>query len=219
MYLEDSPEQDGGEPTMATRRGRPRDDAARQRILTAASALFEQRGFLGTTVADIAAEAEVAVQTIYQAYGSKVGLLGAAHDVALAGDDDPVPLAEREWFAALRDAPSAAEAWRSALEAMQLATARVAPLYAVMQAAEADADVSALLATLREQRATFSRMLVDQFAAVPGGEALDRERLADVIYAVESVESHSLLVVQRGWSLEAWREWVHDVVLREISAR
>ncbi|MDQ6524469.1 TetR/AcrR family transcriptional regulator [Nocardioides sp. LHD-245] len=203
---------------MAARRGRPRDDAARQRIVGAASALFEQRGFVGTTIVDIAAEAGVAVQTIYQAYGSKVGLLGAAHDVALAGDDDPVALAERAWFLALRDAPSPAAAWQEALAALHLGTARVAPLYAAMLAAEADPDVAGLLVAMRAQRAEFSRLLAEQVAACPGGEGLDRARLADVIYAVESVESHALLVTQRGWSVEAWRAWVCDVVLREISA-
>lgn len=183
-----------------------------------ATDLFVRQGYLATTVSDIAAASQTAVQTVYSAYGSKVGVLAATHDVAIAGDDEPVPLAEREWFLALAEAPSAADAWRSALQRMHVSTARVAPVYAVMLAAESDPDVASLLRTLRAQRAEFSRLLVDQVAARPGGEQADRTRVSDVVYATESVESYSLLVTQCGWSLEQWRDWVYDLVLRDLTS-
>lgn len=201
---------------MATRRGRPRDEAARARVLDAATALFTERGYLATTVGEIAAAAGVAVQTIYSGYGSKVGVLAACHDVALAGDDEPTPLAERDWFRGLSTHATAVEAWRAALAAMHGSTARVAPVYAAMLAAEADPDVARLMRTLREQRARFSGLLVDRIADRPGGEAVDRARLADVVYATECVETYTMLVTQRGWPLERWRDWVDAVVTREL---
>ena len=201
---------------MTVRRGRPRDEASRSRIVQSASELFERQGYLATTVGDIAAAAQTAVQTVYSAFGSKVGVLSAAHDVALAGDEEPVPLAERDWFRALSDAPSATYAWQTALEHMHVSTARVAPIYAAMMAAEADPDVALLVGALRAQRSEFSRLLVDQLAARPGGEQADRARVADIVYAAESVESYSLLVTQCGWSLDQWRDWVHDIVAREL---
>jgi AcrR family transcriptional regulator len=201
---------------VTVRRGRPRNEVARARIVEAAAELFERQGYLATTVGDIASAAQASVQTVYSAYGSKVGVLSAAHDVAIAGDDEPVPLAERGWFRDLADAPTAADAWKSALERMHVSTARVAPIYTVMTAAEADPDVASLTQTLRTQRAEFSRLLVDQVAARPGGERADRARVADLVYATESVESYSLLVTQCGWSLEQWRGWVHELVLREL---
>ncbi|WP_188111243.1 TetR/AcrR family transcriptional regulator [Nocardioides antri] len=184
--------------------------------MQAAIELFERQGYVATTVGDIAAAAQTAVQTVYSAYGSKVGVLAAAHDVALAGDEEPVPIAEREWFRALAEASTAAEAWRCALEQMQMSTARVAPIYTAMMAAEADPDVAALMRSLRAQRAEFSRLLVDQVAGRPGGEQVDRARVADLVYATESVESYSLLVTQCGWSREQWRDWVHDLVALEL---
>ena len=50
----------------APRRGRPRSEAARARILAAARALLEERGLAGVTVERIATEAGVGKPTIYR---------------------------------------------------------------------------------------------------------------------------------------------------------
>ena len=51
-------------------------EATRQAILDAARALFIERGYAGTTVADIAAVARVAVPTVYASVGTKPSILG-----------------------------------------------------------------------------------------------------------------------------------------------
>src|SRR6516225_4017003 len=79
--------------------------ATRRRIIAAATELFTRDGYLQTTMADIARLADVAVQTLYLSFGSKVAVLTAALDMAIAGDDDPVPVLERPWFARLRAEP------------------------------------------------------------------------------------------------------------------
>ena len=56
---------------------------------------------------DIAREAGVATETIYTHFASKAELLRAAGDVAVAGDDAPVPVAERPEFVALGVGPRA----------------------------------------------------------------------------------------------------------------
>jgi TetR/AcrR family transcriptional regulator, regulator of cefoperazone and chloramphenicol sensitivity len=53
----------------------------RQDILTAARRLFAERGYVATSISDIATEAEVAVQTIYTRLGSKRGMLIALIDL------------------------------------------------------------------------------------------------------------------------------------------
>jgi len=76
-----------------------RQEQAREnqrRIIDAATTLFAARGYAGTSLTEIAAAAGVAVQTVYAAFGTKVNLLARAIDVSLAGDDAPVPMAERE---------------------------------------------------------------------------------------------------------------------------
>lgn len=67
----------------------------RRAILDAAVTLFRERGWAATTLPMVAAEAGTAVDTIYSAFGSKSGLLLAAIDLAIAGDDDPTPMVDR----------------------------------------------------------------------------------------------------------------------------
>ena len=70
----------------------------REEVLAAAVTLFNEQGWAATKLADIAARAGVAVETIYSGFGSKKGLLRAAMDVAVVGDAAPVPFSEREEF-------------------------------------------------------------------------------------------------------------------------
>ena len=51
----------------------------RQQILDAAVSLFHERGYLGTTVDDVAARAGVTKRTLYHHMGSKENLLGEIH--------------------------------------------------------------------------------------------------------------------------------------------
>ena len=71
------------EPVKSTRRyesPRRREQAAatRRDILGAAQTLFENQGYAATTMAAIAAEAGVALKTVYVAFETKSGLLRVA---------------------------------------------------------------------------------------------------------------------------------------------
>src|SRR6187401_936607 len=73
----------------------------REEVLRAASRLFSDTGWAGTTLAAIAEEAGVSVETIYNGFGSKKALLREAMDVAVVGDTEPLAYIERPEFAAL----------------------------------------------------------------------------------------------------------------------
>src|SRR3954447_27046908 len=81
----------------------------RRRIVEAATSVFLRRGYAGATVRAIAAEAGVSVPTVELAFGTKARLLRAAIDVAIAGDDDAVPVLDRSWTSAAIAATSADE--------------------------------------------------------------------------------------------------------------
>src|SRR6476646_9938325 len=93
-----------------------------QRVIVAAAArLFLERGYHATSVGRIATEAGVAVQTIYNAIGSKRDVLSRVLDFAAAGDRAPVPVPQfmREQAEAEPDPrrilEQLVEFWRSAL--------------------------------------------------------------------------------------------------------
>lgn len=68
----------------------------REEVLAAAVQLFDASGWAATTIAGVAAEAGVAVETIYSGFGSKKAVLRAAMDAAIVGDARPIPFADRE---------------------------------------------------------------------------------------------------------------------------
>src|SRR5687768_9797810 len=68
----------------------------RRAVLESARRLFLDGGYTATTMAAIAAEAGVSVETVYKAFRTKPALLKAVLDVAIAGDDEPVPMLQRD---------------------------------------------------------------------------------------------------------------------------
>lgn len=202
----------------APRRGRPRNEQARHRIAEAGCALFVRDGYVATTIGGIAAEAEVSVQTIYSAYTSKVGVLKAAHDFAIGGDDER-PLLDREWARGLDRMATVEEGWRIIVERVARVTARVAPIYFVIQHASSDPDVALLLDELQQQRHRFSRSLADRLLNLPGvRRAANPQRISDVLYSCASIASYGPLVIECGWTPEEWQCWVFDVGARELFA-
>src|SRR3712207_6450487 len=76
------------------------------RLVEAATELFAERGYVATTLADIADRAGLAARTVYLRFATKAELLRRCIGAAIVGDAAPVPLAERNWMAATMTAPT-----------------------------------------------------------------------------------------------------------------
>ena len=124
-------------------------EATQRVIVMAATRLFLENGYTGTSMGDVAREAGVAVQTIYNAVGSKRELLSRALDFAAAGDEAPTPVPVFMHERA-RHETDAREIVRQLVDFWRGGLARTAPVFAVIrQAAALDPEV----ATLETQRA------------------------------------------------------------------
>ena len=120
----------------------------REEVLRAGTRLFGDTGWAGTTLAAIADEAGVSVETIYKGFGSKKALLRRALDVALVGDSEPVPLAERTEFLQL-DQGTISERLAHAAWLIADQHGRTAGVWeAAIEAAGADEDMAALRSDL-----------------------------------------------------------------------
>src|SRR5918996_4518163 len=75
----------------------------RRAILDAARRLFEEGGYASTPVPSIAAEAKVALKTVYLAFETKAGLLRAVWDARLGGEEEAIPVLERRWMRELTE--------------------------------------------------------------------------------------------------------------------
>lgn len=191
--------------------------ATRRRIVAAAADLFVAEGFVSTTVAQIAASAGVAVQTLYLAFRNKTAILGATFDIAIAGDDEPVPIADREWFRQVLSEPDGGRAIEIFAAACQVIMTRTTPLYAVMRSAAADPEVADLLTHHKQLRYVSFGAVAKALTTKQGfAPSLTRARAADVLYTVISEDTFAMLVGERGWTVAAWRTWAVRAVRAEL---
>jgi len=168
-------------------------------------------------MAAIAAEAGVAVQTLYLAFGSKMAMLAAAHDAAVVGTGRDVPVLERSWVEAVHAEPDGRRALKVLIDNALGIVERVSPIYAVIAAAAADAEVADLLARTKQQRLTTLQALAESLAAKDGyAAAVPVARAADLLYAVVSDEQYRLLVVERGWPAPQWRDWCSSILTNAL---
>ena len=186
-----------------------RSRRTRQRIVAAATELFVAKGYLQTTMADVARAAEVAVQTLYLTFGSKVAVLSAALDVAIVGDDEPVPVLQRPWFIALRAEPDGRAALAMFVDAASQIIERGYPLYAVTHDGATDPELAEVLVGNKRLRFVTHSQVARELAGKQGYRSdLSPERAAEVIYTLMSQETYGLLVVEHQWSRPDWADWV-----------
>jgi AcrR family transcriptional regulator len=194
-----------------------RSRQTRGRVVVAATELFVGDGYLQTTMADIARRAGVAVQTLYLTFGSKVAVLSAALDVAIVGDDEPVPVLERPWMIELRAEPDGPKALRIFVDAASRIIERIYPLYAVTRDASADPELAEVLSRNKQLRFVVHREVAAHLETKAGfGSNSSTGRTADMIYALMSQESYGLLVIERGWARSDWAAWVEGHLLADL---
>jgi AcrR family transcriptional regulator len=176
-------------------------------VLEGATRLFTERGWAGTTVAAVAAEAGTAVETVYAGFGSKSGLLVAAIDSAITGDSEPVPLERRPQYARL-SVSARDDRLRAGARIIAQAHDRSVPLLRALQ--EAAASDTAAHERWNKYEADRRTEIVTGLGLVIGRRA--PEGLADSVWAIASPEVFAKLVLDRGWSVVRYERWLVDVV-------
>jgi TetR/AcrR family transcriptional regulator, regulator of autoinduction and epiphytic fitness len=178
-------------------------------VAASARALFIERGFAATTIADVAQAAGVSTQFIYAAFGGKRGLLGKVIDWTLAGDDEPIPMAQRPSILAVQQEPTLTGKCALYARHTRLVAARIAPTLQMLRAAaDADADARAIYQTGEAQRRTGAGLFVANLRRAGQLRAgLSDQQAADAIWALSPDILWNLLVVQRGWTPDQFELW------------
>lgn len=204
--------------TEAGKRRESRARETRARIIEAGLRLFLEHGYGDTTVQAIAQAALVAPATIYQAFGTKHAVLAAALDVAIAGDDTPFAVLERDWVTNARHEQDRGRQLRLIVEGASQIAARTAPLKKILRdAAAAETAARDLIREDDKRRHRTQQGFVDiliEHRQLRCG--IDRHRAADTFYAVVNSTMYELLVTQRGWTLPEWQTWNADLIEREL---
>jgi AcrR family transcriptional regulator len=192
--------------------------ATRRRIVDAAATLFVERGYGPTTIDAIAERAGVGRKTVFTSAGGKATLLKLAFDWTLAGDDEPVAIADRpevQQTMELDDPAALLAAW----VAMNAAIARrLAALHHVLVvAADGDADAAALLATTDEQRIGGARVVADRLDALGGlRPGLGLDEAAAILDVLIDPMPYRRLVVLRGWTFEAYAAYIQQAAVTSL---
>lgn len=188
---------------------------APQLICEAAYRLFTTKGYLATSIEDIAAAAGVARPTVFSAVGPKPVILRMVADRATAGDDAPIPVAERDWWREALDEPDPHHSVRLHARNMVSIQQRVVPLMkAVEAAAPVNEDAARIWARYQQQR----REGMSEFIATLGKKTslrLDTSTATDTAWLL-APDTYWRLVHERGWPLERYEAWLADVLDRVL---
>jgi AcrR family transcriptional regulator len=197
----------------STRR-RVQAEATRRDILDAAQRLFESAGYAATTMDAVAAEAGVALKTVYVAFETKSGLLRALWNHLLRGGRDAVPVAGQEWYREVLAEPDPERRLRLNARNSRAVKERIAGVLEVIRgAAQVDPDSAALWDRIQAEFHANQRAIVDGMA---GALAVEPERAADILWTINHPAQWQLLVEQRGWSPEDYEQWTADTVCAQL---
>jgi AcrR family transcriptional regulator len=188
------------------------------RIVKAALAIFVRDGYAATTLTAVADRARVAHRTVYVRFGTKAALLKRVVDVAVAGDREPVPVADRPWHVAALTAPTLEERIDHYVEGAADLMARAGDVLAVAQQAEAvepliaDAARAGRAAT-RDSLMTFvDRLRQDGLVS----KDVDTEWIARTLSILGQAQTYLLVREIHGWSNDDYRVWLRATLAHLI---
>jgi AcrR family transcriptional regulator len=203
---------------------RPYDSSRRQeqarlsraRVLAAARRRFLDEGYAATALPTVAADAGVSVESVYKAFRNKAGVLKAVFDVAIAGDDEPVAIMDRDWVAAIRAEPDVAVKLRMYSDHLVASMPRTAPILLLARsAAGLDADVAAVWQQLQDERLRGMTAFATELTA-SGQLPRTTDEVRDILWTLNSVHIYELLVLERGWSVERYGTFVADALVAAL---
>lgn len=205
---------------MSSRKKRIYHSEARQvqaaqtkhRILEAAKALFQSKGFEGVTIEQLAQAAEVSAPTIYGLFQSKRGVLRALMDEALPADQFEALVKE-----AMQEKSPQKHLAISAKIARHIYDAERVKLD-IFQGASILAPEFKELEKEREQRRykrqeESIKMMVAQNSLAKG---LDPSRARDILWAFTGRDMYRMFVVEQRWSSEDYETWLAQLLVKTL---
>ncbi len=201
-----------------SQRRRQQASATRRTVLEAAQRLFERDGYVATTMDAIAGEAGVALKTVYSAFTTKSGLLRAVWDLALKGDTDDAPVAQRTWYREVFDEPDPERQLRLNARNAVAVKVRIGPMLRVIRSASVvDPDGEALWQLIQSDFYENQRAIVKAIhkrGALRRG--LSQVEASDILWGLNHPDVWLLLVGERGWTPRQFESWFADTTCQQL---
>jgi AcrR family transcriptional regulator len=185
----------------------------RERILDASRDLFGRAGIDAGTIAEVAAEAGVAVSTVYALFASKTGILRALMERAIFNGNYEQLLARLETvedpIERLRLTASVASAiWQG--EAREISLLRGSSAFSP--------ELKEIEAEFETRRYTLQRARIEGLAAAgllrPG---LTVKSARDITWMLSSRDVFRMLVIEAHWSAQAYEEWLAETLVSTLT--
>lgn len=182
--------------------------------------MFVEQGYAGTTMDQIAAQAQVAVQTVYYTFRTKGQLLTEVVEVTAAGESEPVPVTDRPWAREMMSSTSPQRVLALGVEHGTAIYDRVAALWpAVGAAAAVDPAVDKYWRGVTAARRGGQRAMVARIAELGAlRPELSADRATDLVVVLLGHDVYRGLVQDAGWSPAAYRAWLLTTLAQQLLA-
>jgi AcrR family transcriptional regulator len=189
-------------------------ERTRQAILQAASELFAAQGFTATTISAIAAQADVAAETVYSRFGNKLTLISEILETAIVGNAPRVDVLELPEIAAIRTITDQRTQLARLAHLSRGILERTALAHRILRnSGTADPALAEFVAADRQRRhrhqTAYIAMLLHNG---PLREGMSTADAAAIYGALANPDTYTELTSHRGWSLDHYENWLSDTL-------
>lgn len=175
--------------------------ANRELVVSTATEIFCTEGWVGTTMASVAASSGLTRQTVYQQFDGKLALLDACINAALSSGQH-VPVRELPDYQEM-GVGTFDERLRAGARWLRAAHERSARIQHVLdEAAVTDPEAAQLLRDRESRRWDEVRWALSLIS-----ETAPADHLVDSAWLLASRAAWLRLTTERGWSPAEWEEW------------
>lgn len=203
-------------PARPRTRRSDRAEQTRRRILDAASDLFIESGYTGTTIESIAARADVAVETVYSRFRNKANLLETILEPAIVGSDDGRALFDQPAIDEIRDCRDQRTQLRLLAHFSRGILERTHTAHRILQtAAASDTKAADLQQRDNARRCEGQKVYIDMLLANGSLRAgLTPGDAADTYSTLANPTTFAFLIQERGWTPDRFEQWLADSLIR-----
>lgn len=182
--------------------------------------MFERHGWSGTTIAAVAATAEVSPKTVEAIFGTKAKLLASVVDFAIRGDAGRRPMPQRLVVAEMEDALDAETMLRLHSAHLRRVNSRSAAIAGVVeQAAPSDTSVRALWRTMNHNRTYAVHWAVSTLMSKPGRRpTLTEAETTATFWVALDWGTYRTLTRQAKLTRHEYENWLFDYYSRQLLA-
>lgn len=192
-----------------TRRAEKSERTKRQ-ILDAASSLFAANGYAATTIDAIAAEADVAAETIYSRFGNKLTLLRGILEPAIVGNARGVDILDLPEVAAIRAMTDQRGQLAALTQLSRGMLERATKWHRILRNSGAvDPALAEFVRDDEQRRYRVQSAYIDMLLANgPLREGLSHDEAAATYGALANPDTYDLLTIRRGWTADHYQTWL-----------